>query len=343
MLRAYITGVAGPDLTDAERHLFKQAPPCGLILFARNCISHDQIRRLVDDVRNLVGTDILVLIDQEGGRVQRLRPPLGRALPPGRAYAGLFKEDQQAGLDAARYVSRLIARDLKQLGINTNCTPVADLPVAGADLIIGDRALGDTPAMVAQLANAIAEGFIDGGVLPVVKHIPGHGRAGADSHLALPVIETDAETLKATDFAPFKDLRHQPAAMTAHVVFTAFDCTAPASVSKTVTDSVIRGWIGFQGLLMSDDLSMKALAGSMASRAQAVIAAGSDIALHCNGDLAEMSAVAEHVPELTGNAFERFERALGITRSQGQPFDIELAETLLNRLLAQAGGQAESV
>jgi beta-N-acetylhexosaminidase len=286
--------------------------------------------------------DILVLIDQEGGRVQRLRPPLGRALPPALAYALLYEQDPENARQTAFMAARLVARDLRALGINTNCAPVLDLRVEGAHTIIGDRAYGTRPAEVATLGRAVSEGFLAGGVLPVVKHIPGHGRATKDSHLDLPVVTASRDVLSATDFAPFRMLADMPAAMTAHVVFTAVDPDAPASTSEIVTREVIRGEIGFDGLLMSDDLSMKALRGTLGARAEAVIGAGSDLALHCNGDLAEMEEVASGVPVLAGKARERFERALGVLETR-VAFDVARAEACLASALAIGSRRTESV
>jgi beta-N-acetylhexosaminidase len=342
MRTALITGVAGTALAPREAAFLKDARPAGFILFGRNLQSHAQIRALIDDVRAAIGGDTLVLIDQEGGRVQRLRPPLGRALPPAAAYGRNYERDSAAAVAAAFAVARLLAEDLKALGINTNCAPVADLPVPGSHEIIGDRAYGCEPKQVAALANAVAEGYMAGGVVPVVKHVPGHGRATADSHLALPVVNEGRAELSATDFAPFKALSALPAAMTAHVVFRAIDPEHPASTSATVTRDVIRGEIGFDGLLMSDDLSMKALSGDMRKRARRVIAAGSDLALHCNGDLSEMQAAAGGVPSLAGRAQERFDKAFSITKS-AQPFDSAAATAQLERVLKSGADGAESV
>lgn len=342
-MRALITGLAATGLSPDEARFLARTRPCGLILFARNLQSHDQIRRLVDDARGAIGRDdVVVLIDQEGGRVQRLRPPLGRALPPAAAYAAIYAEDPAAACALARSQARLVAADLKALGIDTDCAPVLDVPVPGAHDIIGDRAYGSTPEQVAALGRAVAEGFLDGGVLPVVKHIPGHGRATADSHLALPVVETPHAELSRTDFAPFRALRDMPLAMTAHVVFTAIDRERPASTSRRVTDRVIRGEIGFGGLLLSDDLSMRALSGSIGERAAAVIAAGSDVALHCNGDLAEMEAAAAAVPELAGKSADRFSAAVA-RRAVARPFDPAAAVAKLSQVLANHAARAESV
>jgi beta-N-acetylhexosaminidase len=343
MIKAFITGVSGETLTADEASFLKSAAPAGLILFSRNCISHDQIRRLVGDVRDAVGhEDFLVLIDQEGGRVQRLRPPLGRALPAADAYAQLYSGDQESAKEAAYLAARLLADDLKSLGINTDCAPVLDVPVSGAHDIIGDRAYGREPAQVAALARAVAEGFMAGGVLPVIKHIPGHGRATKDSHHELPIVMEAHALLSETDFAPFKALSDMPAAMTAHVVFTAIDDANPASTSRRVTQDIIRGEIGFDGLLMSDDLSMKALSGTFAARTAGVIEAGSDLALHCNGVLAEMEQIADVVPALSSDALRRFRSAVAVC-GRNEPYDSAHAEAQLAVVLGSGRRHAESV
>lgn len=344
MTLAFITGLSGPLLTADEARFLAASGPLGIILFARNCANAEQIRRLVGEAREAAGQgdDFLVLIDQEGGRVARLRPPLARALPPAHAYACLYGDDAEAACEAAFLAARLLADDLKALGINTNCAPVLDVPVPGAHDIIGDRAYGRTPEQVARLGRAVAEGFMAGGVLPVIKHIPGHGRALADSHLALPVVDAPRDVLEATDFAPFKSLSDMPAAMTAHVVFTAIDACAPASVSRAVTEEVIRGAIGFDGLLMSDDLNMKALTGPIGARAGAVMAAGSDLVLHCSGVVSEAEEVAAAVPALNGSGLRRFRAALSVL-ARGEPYDSARAEACLARALASGGRAAESV
>lgn len=340
---AFITGLAGLSLSGAERRFLGETRPAGLILFARNIESHDQIRRLIGEARAAIGSDdALVLIDQEGGRVRRLQPPLGRVLPPAAAYAAQFARDAEMACANAYLAARLLADDLKELAIDTNCAPVLDLPVAGAHQIIGDRAFGDTVDQVVALGRAVADGFIAGGVLPVIKHIPGHGRATADSHLALPVVTALRSELERTDFATFRALSHMPAAMTAHVVFAAIDDAHPASTSQTITAQIVRGHIGFDGLLISDDLGMQALAGPMRARAEAVAAAGSDIALHCNGDLAEMRAVAAGVPALSAAALRRFENAVAVTRLT-TPYDREAAEFALAKVLADHAAARESV
>ncbi len=318
---ALIAGLSGPVLTADETAFLRATRPCGIILFARNCANADQIRALVAASHEAIGsTDVLVLIDQEGGRVQRLRPPLARALPPAAHFARLYATDPAHAIQAAFNVARLVASELRALSVNTNCAPVADLPVAGSHDIIGDRAYGATVDQVVALADAVARGYMAGGVVPVMKHIPGHGRATADSHLDLPVVAASHASLSASDFAPFRRLAHIPSAMTAHVVYQAIDATAPATTSAKIIHDIIRGEIGFTGLLMSDDLSMQALNGSIRSRASAAIAAGCDVALHCNGDLAEMAEAAAGVPRLAGDALARVASALAITH-RVLPFD----------------------
>ena len=331
---AFITALSGPDLTDREAAVLRATQPCGVILFTRNAHDPRQVARLVADAQQAIGTDVPILIDQEGGRVQRLGPPHWRKLPPAAAYAQSFAADPQAACAAARAVARLTAAELRGLGITCNCAPVLDLPVAGSHQIIGDRAYGVAPqvAQVVQLGRAVAEGLMAGGVLPVIKHIPGHGRATKDSHLDLPVVTASRAELEATDFAPFRALADLPAAMTAHVVFTALDAERPASISPDATAQVIRSGIGFDGLLMSDDLGMKALLGSIPERARAVLAAGSDVALLCSGELAETEALAAAVPPLQGPALARYRRACAVIGQQ-QPFDAAEAQACLAGLL----------
>src|SRR5215472_15920495 len=262
--RAFITGLSGPAITADERAFLRATAPWGVILFKRNVETPDQVKSLVGEFRGVVGrADAPVLIDQEGGRVQRLGPPQWPAYPPGAAYGRLYQADPALGLAAARLGGRLIAADLADLGITVDCVPVADVPVAGADAVIGDRAFGDTPAQVAALASAMSAGLAEGGVLPVLKHLPGHGRATADSHIGLPVVGTDRATLESTDFAAFRPLSGLVLGMTAHVVFTAIDPALPATTSATIIGHVIRGFIGFDGVLMTDDLSMGALSGTL--------------------------------------------------------------------------------
>ena len=307
---AAILGCSGRALGGPEKAFFRDADPLGFILFARNCAAPDQLRRLVDALRNCVGrADAPILIDQEGGRVARLGPPRWRKPPPAAAFARLAGADKAAAIEAARLNARLIAADLHELGLTLDCAPVLDVPQPGSHAVIGDRALGSNPALVAALGRAVCEGLLDGGVLPVIKHIPGHGRALADSHKTLPVVGAARADLEAVDFAPFKALRDMPWAMTAHVCYAALDRRAPATTSKTVIRRVIRGTIGFDGVLVSDDLSMSALGGGVGERARAALAAGCDVVLHCNGVRAEMEAVAAYASPLDGAAQARLGRA----------------------------------
>jgi beta-N-acetylhexosaminidase len=321
--RAFITGLAGTALSPDERAFLREAQPWGLIVFKRNIESRAQVSSLVDSFRNSVGrSDAPVLVDQEGGRVQRLGPPAWPSYPPGSAYGRLYDQDVAKGLAAARLGARLIAADLIDVGITVDCLPLADVPVGGADPVIGDRAYGETPGKVAAIAAAIAEGLSEGGVLSVLKHIPGHGRATADSHHKLPVVTTDRATLEATDFAAFRPLSRLAMAMTAHVVFTAIDPVSPATTSAMMVGEVIRGFIGFGGLLMSDDIAMGALSGSIGERTTAALAAGCDVVLHCNGKFEEMQEVARQSPMLQGEAARRADAALASRRS---PAGIDLA------------------
>jgi beta-N-acetylhexosaminidase len=339
-MRAFITGVAGTALTDEERGFLREAQPWGFILFKRNIAGPEPLRRLIDDFRATVGYDAPVLVDQEGGRVQRLGPPEWPSYPPGGAYGALFDRDREAGLAAARLGARLIAADLAPLGIDVDCLPIADVPVPGADPVVGDRAYGTEPDKVAAIAGAIAEGLAEGSVLPVLKHIPGHGRATADSHQKLPVVSTDRETLDRTDFAAFRLLKTLPMAMTAHVVFSAIDPVVPATTSPRIVRDVIRDSIGFQGLLMSDDISMGALSGSLTERTGAAIAAGCDVILHCNGEMPEMRAVAAAVPELAGEAARRAAAALAAKRP-ASPIDIVASRGEFARLMGGIWQPAE--
>jgi beta-N-acetylhexosaminidase len=318
---AAIFGCVGPTLGESETAFFRESQPWGFILFGRNVETPDQVRRLVADLRETV-PDVPVLIDQEGGRVQRLKPPRWPKYPPGRAYGALADAVQRG--EIARLGGRLIAHDLRALGVNVDCAPVLDTPTPGAHDVIGDRAYGQTPEVVAELGRAFAEGLLAGGVLPVIKHMPGHGRAHADSHLRLPVVEATRAEL-ARDFAPFRANADLPAAMTAHVVYPAIDPAAPATTSRVVIEEVIRRDIGFDGLLLTDDLSMKALSGDFASRAGDALAAGCDLALHCNGDMAEMQAVAAGAKPLAGESARRADAALARIAKGAESFDVEAA------------------
>jgi beta-N-acetylhexosaminidase len=338
--RAFVTGASGLSLTIQEREFLRAQRPWGFILFKRNVDNPLQVARLVQEFRESVeDSDAPVLIDQEGGRVQRLGPPHWPAYPAGAIFGVLYDRDHATGLKAARLSAQLIAADLADLGITVDCLPLADVPVPGADAVIGDRAYGADPHKVATIARAVTEGLQQGGVLPVLKHIPGHGRATADTHHGLPIVETIKDELEAFDFAAFRPLADLPMAMTAHVVFSAIDATQPATTSATIIEQVIRGSIGFQGLLMSDDVSMNALTGTIAQRTRAIVAAGCDIVLHCNGNLDEMRQVASEAPELSGFALDRARRALA-TRKPPQPFDRAAAWAELGSLTRRAGASA---
>jgi beta-N-acetylhexosaminidase len=335
--RAFITGVSGLELSTDEREFIRTERPWGFILFKRNIETPAQVTLLISELRKAIGEpDAPVLIDQEGGRVQRLGPPNWPVYPPGAVFGVLYDIDPALGLAAARLSSRLIAADLIELGVTVDCLPLADVPVAGADAVIGNRAYGTEPVKVAAIARAVTDGLEQGGILPVLKHIPGHGRATADTHFKLPQVDTPKIELERTDFAAFQPLADLPMAMTAHVVFSALDPAQPATTSATIIEQVIRGVIGFQGLLMSDDVSMNALAGSIAERTQAIIAAGCDMVLHCNGKFEEMRDVARVTPELSGKALERANRALA-SRKPPQPFDRLAARAELDALIDRAG------
>ena len=319
---AAILGCSGPILTAEERTFFRRVKPWGFILFKRNVETPDQVRTLVEALRDTLGrADAPVLIDQEGGRVQRLGPPHWGRYPPGRAFGDLAGNDPLVRREITRLGARLMAHDLAALGINVDCVPVLDVPDPNGHEIIGDRAYGRAHEEVALLGRAAAEGLIAGGVLPVIKHIPGHGRAMSDSHLELPVVEASFEDLDARDFAPFRVLSDMPMAMTAHVIYAAIDRKRPATTSKKLMRRVIRGAIGFDGLVMSDDLSMKALCGDFTQRAADSRAAGCDVVLHCNGGMAEMKAVVKGAGELKGKAAARAKAALARLAKAPEPFD----------------------
>ncbi|HEV2565466.1 MAG TPA: beta-N-acetylhexosaminidase [Microvirga sp.] len=333
--RAFIAGCSGTELTPDEVAFFKEADPWGFILFRRNVESPEQVRALCASLRDSVGrSDAPILIDQEGGRVQRLGPPHWPKYPSGSTYGRLHANDPLVQREITRLGARLIAHDLRSVGITVDCLPVLDVPSPGAHDVIGDRAYGRTPSQVAILGRAAAEGLLAGGVLPVVKHMPGHGRAGADSHLALPVVEAPREELERHDFAPFRMLTDMPLAMTAHVVYTALDPDHPATTSRVVMEEIVRGHIGYDGLVMTDDLSMHALSGSFRDRTEAAFAAGCDMALHCNGNMEEMSAVAEAAPVLSGEALRRANAALARITHDPEPLDPVDARARLDSALA---------
>ena len=339
--KACIFGCQGLRLSAEERAFFQDVRPWGFILFARNIQSLDQTRALTDELREAVDDEAaLVFIDQEGGRVQRLKPPLAALRPPAARFGELYARDPDAGLEAVFLNHRLIAAELTAAGVDADCAPCIDIRHPEGHGIIGDRAFGEEASVVAALGRAAVDGLLAGGVAPVIKHIPGHGRATADSHLELPRVETPLQVLEATDFEPFRALADAPMAMTAHVAFTAVDADACVTLSHHAIHTVIRGLIGFDGLLMCDDLSMKALGGTLAERTRRALDAGCDVALHGNGALvgepvrdlmAELKQVADASPELSGRAAERAADARASARGL-QPFDPEAAERRLAEL-----------
>lgn len=313
--RAAILSVSGAHLTAGERALLSECQPWGVILMGRNCVSRDQVRRLVDGIWEALGRSCLVFIDQEGGRVARLKAPEWPVFPAGKAYGDLHARNAEAGIEAAWLGHRLIAHELAAVSIHANCAPVIDVPAEGAHNVIGDRAFSSEPKVVAALGRAALAGLRDGGVAGVIKHMPGHGKALVDSHKALPrVLAGDNEL--AADFAAFAGVADAPMAMTAHIAYEAFDPDAPATLSPKVVSEVIRHRIGFDGLLMTDDIGMDALGGDLGTRAKGAHAAGCDVVLHCAGFvkdpddiLAEMRLVGEAVPELSGLSLERARHA----------------------------------
>jgi beta-N-acetylhexosaminidase len=335
---AAVYGCQGTELAAEQRAFFRDVRPFGFILLAinRNIDNPAQVAALCGQLRDSIGdAKAPIFIDQEGGRVQRLRPPHWQNRPPARRFGELFDRQPDHGREAAYLCARLIAHELRSVGVTVNCAPVLDVPVKGAHDIIGDRAYSLDPATVIELGRATIEGYLDGGVLPVIKHAPGHGRAMADSHLALPRVTAPASELSAHDFVTFRSLNQAPVAMTAHVVFEAIDPRRPATTSPKVIRSIIRGEIGFEGLLVSDDLSMTALEGPLGTRAKAALFAGCDIALHCNGKLDEMMEVAREAKELAGPALDRADAALAQLRTPAG-LDVQAAEARLREMLMGA-------
>ncbi len=331
-----IYGCAGPALSADERAFFADAKPWGFILFGRNVVDPGQVKSLTASLRETVGdANAPVLIDQEGGRVARLKPPHWKARPPASRFGALYEKSPDRAREATYLNARLIARDLVELGINVDCAPVLDVPVEGASDVIGDRSFGRDPAQIIDLGRAVIQGFLEAGVLPVMKHVPGHGRAMADSHKDLPRVAAEMSELSATDFVTFRSLNHCPMAMTAHVVFEALDPQRPATTSPKVIRDVIRGEIGFAGLLMSDDVSMNALSGPISARTKAALFAGCDIVLHCNGGMDEMKAVATEAKPLDGQPLKRAEHALSQLRMI-EPIDLAAAEKKLEELMSEA-------
>ena len=334
-MQAAIYGIEGLELTADERSFFRDAEPAGFILFRRNCENQDQLLRLTDSLREISGRDdVPILIDQEGGRVARMRPPEWPAFPAAEKFATLYRAAPSSAIEAVRSNARALALMLRSCGINVNALPLLDVRQEGATDIIGDRALGSEPMQVAALGRAVLDGMASAGVVGIIKHMPGHGRALVDSHKELPVVSASAEELE-TDLEPFERLSTAPMGMTAHVVYTAWDPGRPASLSPVVIRDIIRERIGFDGWLMSDDLGMEALQGDFASRAAGVVAAGCDVALHCSGKMDEMVAVASAVPAMSAEAHDRLARAMASTRLELEAVDF--AEEIAKRdtLLAQ--------
>lgn len=336
---ALVLGCSGPRLAPEEARFFQACDPLGFILFARNVETPDQLRGLITDLRSSVGRgDAPVLIDQEGGRVARLRPPHWREAPAAARFAALHRHDPHAAREAVWLNAYLIGTELAALGITVDCAPVLDVPQADADPVIGDRAYGGDPATVADLGREVCAGLLAAGVTPVIKHIPGHGRANVDSHHKLPVVDAAEDDLRRIDLRPFRDLARGEYgsaawAMTAHVVYTAWDEAAPATTSGRVIEAVIRREIGFGGVLISDDLSMQALSGGLGERAAAVMAAGCDLALHCNGQMDEMEAVAARATPLTETAAKRLAVAEARRRQSILSIDPARAATKVEDLL----------
>ncbi len=335
-MQAAIYGLSGPVLTADERDFFRDCDPAAYILFARNCVDRGQLRALTDSLRELSGrSDLPVLIDQEGGRVARMQPPEWAEFPPGWVFAELYEKAPVSAIEAAMANARALALMIRDCGINVDCLPLLDVRQQGADDIIGDRALGSEPMQVAALGRAVLDGFASAGVVGVVKHMPGHGRALCDSHKELPVVDAGEDEL-AIDIEPFRTLNWAPMGMTAHVVYTAWDPDRPASLSNTVIADIIRGRIGFDGWLMSDDIGMHALEGDFGARAAGVVAAGCDAALHCSGDMEEMVAVANAVPAMTAAGEERLAQAMVIASGAAEGPDFAAAVAKRDELLALA-------
>ncbi len=318
--KAWIAAPAGHRLTTQEKAFFADERPWGYILFARNIAERAQVIELAMELRELGGRDTTpIFIDQEGGRVQRIRPPLAPYYRPAADVGRVFAVDPRAGERAAWLQGRLLALDLLGFGITANCIPCLDVPVENANSVIGDRAYAMAPDTVATLGRAAADGLMAGGLLPVMKHMPGHGRGNADSHLALPTVDTPRAELAKTDFAPFRALRNLPAAMTAHVLYSHIDPNFPATLSQTIIEDLMRREIGFDGLLMTDDMSMKALAGDLYDLGQRALTSGCDMLLHCNGDMSEMKRIAAAAQPLSGDAERRAKAAEAVIARGAQP------------------------
>ena len=335
-MQAAIYAPAGFELTDDERRFFRDADPAGFIVFKRNCDNREQLRRLTDSLRDLSGRDDLpILIDQEGGRVARMKPPEWPAFPAAERFSQLYQLAPSSAIEAARANARAIGLMLREVGINVDALPLLDVRQEGASDIIGDRALGSDPMQVAALGRALLDGMASAGVVGIIKHIPGHGRALVDSHKELPVVNAEAGELE-SDLEPFERLASAPMGMMAHVVYTAWDAERPASMSPTVIRDIVRGRIGFDGWLMSDDIGMEALQGDFGSRAAGVVAAGCDAALHCSGKIEEMLQVAEAVPPMSAEGEERLARAMASSGAERHGPDFAQSIATRDALLAHA-------
>ena len=335
-MQAAIYGLSGPALTDDERAFFRDSNPAGYILFKRNCVDSAQLKALTASLRELSGRDDLpILIDQEGGRVARMQPPEWPKFPAAWSFAELYDKAPISAIEAEMANARALAVMLREHGINVDCLPLLDVRQPDADDIIGDRALGAEPMQVAALGRAVLDGFAAAGVAGVIKHIPGHGRALCDSHKELPVVTASAEELE-TDLEPFERLNWAPMGMMAHVVYTAWDEERPASQSPVIVSEIVRGRIGFDGWLMSDDIGMEALQGGFEERAAGVIAAGCDAVLHCSGKMDEMIAVAGAVPAMSAQSAERLRQAMLIASGAESPSDFAALIAKRDELLALA-------
>lgn len=321
-MKPIIFGFAGTELSTEERDFFCSVSPFGFILFQRNCDDTNQIKKLTSDLREAVGRDnVPIFIDQEGGRVARLKPPNWKNLPAFRKLGMIYEKDKLRGLEAMAQHTRITAHMLRDLGINGNCSPVLDLFVDGASQAIGDRALSGNPETVAALGRVAIDTFLNNGVLPVIKHLPGHGRVVVDPHLTLPTVETERSVLEAKDFAPFVALNDAPIGMNCHVVFKALDPVLPVSMSAKIHIDIIRGYIGFKGLLFSDDIAMKALNGALDKLTKQVLAAGADVALYCPGTMQEMKQIAASLPEISAESIARWNRAQSMLRTVNTDYD----------------------
>jgi beta-N-acetylhexosaminidase len=335
-MQPVIYGLEGETLTAGERDFFRDADPAGYIVFKRNCADRDQLRALTDSLRAIHGRDDLpILIDQEGGRVARMKPPAWPEFPRAERFDALYQVAPISAIEAARANALAIAVLLREVGINVDCLPLLDVRQPGAHNIIGDRSLGSEPMQVAALGRAVIEGLHEGGVVGVIKHMPGHGRPMVDSHEELPVVTASAEELE-QDIEPFRTLRDAPMGMTAHVIYTAWDPDRPATLSPTVISDIVRGRIGFDGWLMSDDLGMNALQGDFGERARGVLEAGCDAVLHCSGEMAEMIAIASCVGEISPESQARRARAMATIDRDLPPLAYEDLAAKRDALLSYA-------